>query len=455
MRNLTAILLLGVGAVLAQPAPALAKINIGQSIEWVVVDSDRIVTGKLKKIDPYAPDPRREIVTVTVDKTLKGAAAETATFLVSPHWGPIARDWQAEGKPMMFFLVKNAFKDKDSPLAKFEWVLREERLAYSALFLGEVKHDWVKTRTMRVFTREFDVLSKPEDIIKRVEKIVAAVGKTPRRESYQVEVPWKSAAHYELYSGSAVYLILPVGQQYGAKRHDIQLDKHKGFILHPEKPAADGSRPWVWYAPTIGAYPNQSNEWVLRKLLDRGFYVAGIDVGESYGSPAGRKVYAEFHEHVVDEFKLDPQARLLAQSRGGLMLYSWAAEYPDKVRCIVGIYPVCDLRSYPGLKKAAPAYGMTPAELEKQLKQHNPIDRLEALAKAKVPILHIHGDTDTVVPLEKNSQVVLDRYTALGGKMKLIVVAGKGHAEIPEYFQEPGLVQFLSDGGFPTEKKSP
>src|SRR6185295_12521512 len=97
-------------------------------------------------------------------------------------------------------------------------------------------------------------------------------------------------------------------------------------------------------------------------------------------------------------------------------------ENPDKVRFLVGIYPVCDLRSYPGLKNAAGAYGLTPTELEKQLPEHNPIDRLEALAKASVPILHIHGDADAVVPLAKNSQVIMDRYSALGGKMKLIVV---------------------------------
>ena len=241
------------------------------------------------------------------------------------------------------------------------------------------------------------------------------------------------------------------GEQYGAKRTIIEIGKHKGFILQPAKPAVDGARPWVWYAPTIGSHPNKTNEWVLRKLLDRGFYVCGVNVGESYGSPAGRKVYSEFHQQVVREYKLEAKARLLAQSRGGLMLYNWAAENPDKVRCIVGIYPVCDLRSYPGLSNAAGAYGMTPAELEKQLTQHNPIDRLEPLAKAGVPILHIHGNADTVVPLEKNSQILLDRYRALSGKMKLIVVPGKGHAEIPEYFQEPRLVQFLSDGGFSEE----
>ena len=165
--------------------------------------------------------------------------------------------------------------------------------------------------------------------------------------------PFKTAAHDELYSGSSVYLILPVDELFGAQRTIIEIGKHKGFILQPAKPAAEGARPWVWYAPTIGSHPNKSNEWVLRKLLDRGFYVCGINVGESYGSPAGRKAFSEFHQHVVREYKLESKARLLAQSRGGLMLYNWAAENPDKVRCIVGIYPVCDLRSYPGLKNAA------------------------------------------------------------------------------------------------------
>jgi hypothetical protein len=234
----------------------------------------------------------------------------------------------------------------------------------------------------------------------------------------------------------------------GTKRTVIEIGPHKGFILQPIKPKTDGSKPWVWYAPTIGGHPNKANDWVLGKLLDDGFHVAGINVGESYGSPAGRKVFSEFHAHVVREYKLDTKARLFAQSRGGLMLYNWAAENPEKVRCIAGIYPVCDLRSYPGLSKAASAYGLKPAELEKRLTEHNPIDRLEPLVKVGIPILHIHGDKDAVVPLDKNSQVVADRYKALGGKMSLIVVPGKGHAEIPEFFQEPRLVRFLRDGGF-------
>lgn len=86
---------------------------------------------------------------------------------------------------------------------------------------------------------------------------------------------------------------------------------------------------------------------------------------------------------------------------------------------------------------------MTERELASHLTEHNPIDRLGPLAKAKVPIFHIHGDSDTVVPLDHNSLVVFDRYKSLGGKMELVVVKGKGHAEIPEFHQSEALLEFL------------
>lgn len=229
-------------------------------------------------------------------------------------------------------------------------------------------------------------------------------------------------------------------------RKVVMVGERKGFIILPKNPATDGSKPWVWYAPTIGGHPNRANEWAFRPLVEKGFAVCGIDVGESYGSPAGRKVFTDFYEKLRRDYQLDTKVSLIAQSRGGLMHYNWAADNPEKVRSIVGIYPVCDLRSYPGLMKAAPAYEMSADQLEQKLVEHNPIDRLAPLAKAGVPILHLHGDSDNVVPLERNSQVIYDRYRARGGQMELIVVPGKGHAEIPEFFQSQRMVEFLLRG---------
>lgn len=233
---------------------------------------------------------------------------------------------------------------------------------------------------------------------------------------------------------------------FGGTRHLLKIGTSTGFVIEPFQAASGGGRPWVWYAPTfIDKYPNQACAWYLGQLIQKGFWVAGLDVGESYGNPAGRRAFTAFYDTLRSRYRLNAKACLMPQSRGGLMLYNWAADSGNarKVARIAGIYTVGDLRSYPGLSVAAPAYGMTVSELEYQLKEHNPIDRLGPLRDERIEIFHIHGDADALVPMSKNSQVVHDRYAAMGGRMTLEVVPGKGHAEISEFFQSQNLLDFI------------
>ena len=134
---------------------------------------------------------------------------------------------------------------------------------------------------------------------------------------------------------------------------------------------------------------------------------------------------------------------MLARSRGGLMLYNWAAEHPTCVAGIAGIYPVCDLRSYPGLELACGAYGLTKEQLAAELHQHNPVDRLEGLARADVPIFHIHGDRDVGVPFDANTGVVAERYGQFGGRITLVVPPGQGHTMWRGFFECQELVEFV------------
>jgi len=46
---------------------------------------------------------------------------------------------------------------------------------------------------------------------------------------------------------------------------------------------------------------------------------------------------------------------------------------------------------------------------------------------AGVPILHVYGDADELVPWEENTGVVQERYAVLGGEMATIVKPGGGH----------------------------
>jgi dipeptidyl aminopeptidase/acylaminoacyl peptidase len=223
----------------------------------------------------------------------------------------------------------------------------------------------------------------------------------------------------------------------------FSVEGHTAFLILPAQQDSMNSTPWVWYAPTLSGLPGDEEQWMFQQFLAAGMAVAGIDVGESYGSPQGCALYSMFYQQLVHKRGLSTKACLLARSRGGLMLYNWAAEQPSSVACIAGVYPVCNLSSYPGLETACAAYDMNAAQLNANLAVHNPIDRVELLAKADIPIFHIHGDDDTVVPLEQNSGELAQRYRRLGGTMVLKVVEGGGHDMWSGWFQCQELVDFV------------
>src|SRR5205823_3065855 len=184
------------------------------------------------------------------------------------------------------------------------------------------------------------------------------------------------------------------------------------FVLLPPPQKRARPQPWVFYAPTLPGLPDQHEKWMHEQILTAGVAVAGIDVGESYGSPKGGELFTAFYREMTTRRGFAARPCLLGRSRGGLWITNWAADHPDKVAGLAGIYPVFDLRSYPGLAKAAPAYGLTAKELESCLREFNPIERVGVLAKARVPALLVHGDEDRVVPLKENSEEFVARYKA-------------------------------------------
>lgn len=226
----------------------------------------------------------------------------------------------------------------------------------------------------------------------------------------------------------------------------LNVDNHEGLLILPDSSAQTASIPWVWFAPMVTGQPNEHHAFIVESILKAGMAFAAIDVGESYGNPAGSLLYEKFHDVLNSCFGLSRKAVLFPQSRGGLMLFNWAVQHSDEVERIAGIYPVCDLRSYPGLKTASEAYGMTEVELKAQLEKHNPIDFVAVLAKQNVPILMIHGDSDKIVPLQDNSAEFVRRYLKLGGPIRLVVVPGKGHEEVDEFFKSSVFVAFLISG---------
>jgi hypothetical protein len=218
---------------------------------------------------------------------------------------------------------------------------------------------------------------------------------------------------------------------------------HTAFLIPGKAVPNVNTKPWVWYAPTLQGLPGPEERWMFEQFREAGIAVAGIDVGESCGSPDGRALFTALYDELTAKRGLSKKPVLLGRSRGGLMTLCWAAENADKTGGFAGIYPVCNLTSYPGIAKAAPAYHLQPDQLTAKLTEHNPVDRLAALAKAEVPLFAIHGDVDGTVPLEANSGLLKSRYEALGGSMELIIPKGQGHNMWTGFFQCAELVAFV------------
>lgn len=225
----------------------------------------------------------------------------------------------------------------------------------------------------------------------------------------------------------------------------VQIGDHQAFVFLPDVDKRRQPQPWIMYAPTLlPQYPDRHEKWMHEQFLAAGVAVAGIDVGEAYGSPRGCDAMDQLYEELVSKRGFAPQVCLFGRSRGGLWASSWAIRNPSRVNGLVGIYPVYDLTTYPGVAKAAKAYDMTAEQLGEQLDRFNPIRQIDRLAAAKIPVAIIHGAIDEVVPLDKNSAQLKSTYRAAGcdDLVQLIVIDDQGHNFWPGFFQSQPLVDF-------------
>jgi pimeloyl-ACP methyl ester carboxylesterase len=230
----------------------------------------------------------------------------------------------------------------------------------------------------------------------------------------------------------------------GFARYDFMVDGRRSHVVIPKKAAAN--RPWVWRARFFGHEPQAD-----LALLAKGYHIAYCDVGGLFGSPKAVGHWNKFYELLTQKHGLHKRPALEGMSRGGLIVYNWAAANPQRVACLYGDAPVCDFKSWPlgqGAGKGSPgtwkaclaAYGLTHEEALEYRK--NPVDHLKPLADAKIPILHVVGDADKVVPVSENSALIESRYKALGGEIKVISKKGIGHH--PHALKDPQpIVDFI------------
>ena len=209
-------------------------------------------------------------------------------------------------------------------------------------------------------------------------------------------------------------------------------------IVCPKEPAP--GKPWLWRSLFWEAIKKVSDADL--KMVDEGYHVV-LAHGDVAGHPRGNANISAAYDLLTTEYGFSKKCSMSSMSRGTLSLFRWATENPEKVESIYVDNGVCNVLSWPAGKlvpgnksiaNGAPAswegfkkkFGYATDEEALKTKE-SPIDLLEPLAKAGVPILMVCGNKDHAVPYEENDAIMEKRYKALGGEIT-VIVENKGHS---------------------------
>lgn len=216
---------------------------------------------------------------------------------------------------------------------------------------------------------------------------------------------------------------------YGFSLTQLKFNGNNCKLVRP-KTNAEGN-PWVLRARFWGHEPQTDIA-----LLERGFHVAYCDVSDLYGNQEAAKRWNVFYNLMIQQ-GLSKKVVLEGMSRGGLIIYNWAEQNPEKVAGIYADAPVLNVKSWPGgidSGKGSPedwerfkkVYGLkTDSQIENF--QGDPIHKIKSIAQGEYPILHVYGEADSVVPIAENTVPFANEIKKYGGNIKTIHKPDNGH----------------------------
>ncbi|WP_031528383.1 SGNH/GDSL hydrolase family protein [Dyadobacter crusticola] len=246
----------------------------------------------------------------------------------------------------------------------------------------------------------------------------------------------------------------------GFEKVTFTFENREAWYIKPAKEIP--GKPWVWRAH----FPTWHTE-MDSILLSRGFHIAYVNTNDMFAHPQAMQVWDAFYDYLVKQKQFAPKVALEGVSRGGLYVYGWAKRNPDKVSCIYAEAPVCDPKSWPGGKGKGPGSEKDWAEWlklfgvnEEQAAKFTdiPLNDLAGLAAYKVPVVHVIGLNDKLVPPAENSDLLIENYQQLGGPVAVYPMTRgeqtlEGHhfpIEHPEFF-----ASFIEQNSVPVAKPLP
>jgi hypothetical protein len=261
--------------------PAAAEINAADSIEWATIDSDLVVRGVVTGVTERK-GPGQVVwsdATVRVDEMVKGAPRATVVVTFRDLNGNSPPDWRRPKAELLLFLVDTkrlVGEDPDYAGTPFTQAfgLRDSRGSFrSVLDLAAAK----------AYTAGFDLLVKRDAIL----AAVRGSAKSTAKESHRLDAPSSSPAGQDLWSGSTVWLYVPV---------DAALEKQAlRWIAGPDAGEREqGVRALAHF------FSSGNTTALLRLLADPGF----VTMSNGKGPKAKRFVVRAAAHEVLTEWRV-------------------------------------------------------------------------------------------------------------------------------------------------------
>ena len=231
---------------------------------------------------------------------------------------------------------------------------------------------------------------------------------------------------------------------HGHQGYEFTNEGVRCLIVKP--PFEAKGKPWMVRARFWGHEPQTDIA-----MLENGFHLVYCDVADLYGADKAVARWNSFYKRMM-KAGFSKKAVLEGMSRGGLIVYNWAAKNPEKVACIYADAPVMDFKSWPmgkgksegsagDTKNLLQAYGFA-NEAEALVWNRNPVDCAPVIAKAGIPVLHVVGDADRVVPIAENTTIFEEKMKVLNAPITVIHKPGVDHH--PHSLNNPDpIVRFI------------
>lgn len=166
-------------------------------------------------------------------------------------------------------------------------------------------------------------------------------------------------------------------------------------------------------------------------------FVVVSNGADTWGTDKGLQVLDSLYNYVSKNYKTEKKWVLWATSAGGVLANRMIKLYPERVKKVVGTFPVYDLEeSFVHLSIARTAW-----KSSEECRIVNPARDPDALVK--IPFLIFHGRDDQAVPSTAHSERLRDEVNKLGGKVELHLVPGGHSTDNWNLYQDDRIKKYL------------